>query len=384
MFKRAMRPTLEHLATKFPVIALLGPRQSGKTTLARDVFSTYRYFSLEDADTRMIALADPRRFLESNSQVGMILDEFQCVPELLSYMQGIVDRTQRQGQFILTGSQNFLMNEAISQSLAGRVAILTLLPLSLNELQQADVLPATLDGVIFNGGYPRLYANRLKPTELFPQYIQTYVERDVRLLKNVTDLSLFQKFVGLCAGRIGQVLNYTSLGSDCGIDAKTVRAWLSLLEASYIIFIVQPYHGNTSKRLIKSPKLYFYDTGLACSLLAIESERQLANHYLKGGLCESLIMSEVRKTFYNAGRIPRMYFWRDSHGNEIDLLVPQAQDMLALEIKAGQTASASYMRGLELWKKMTGTGGYVIYDGQNIASFLNWRSIGQLGLDRVD
>jgi uncharacterized protein len=380
MITRQVASTLTLLAQQFPVVALLGPRQSDKATLAQSSFSNYRYVSLENSDIRALALNDPRGFLENLTQeIGVILDEFQHVPVLLSYMQTIVDRAYRPGYFILTGSQNFLLNEAITQSLAGRIGIITLLPLSIAELKANNLLPDMLDTCVFNGGYPRIYSQNFTPSVWYPNYIQTYIERDVRQLKNITDLMLFQKFIQLCAGRIGQLLNLVSLSNDCGISVKTTQAWLSVLEASYILFFLQPYYKNFSKRLIKSPKLYFYDTGLACSLLGIESQQQLFGHYLRGGLVESLIISEFKKYFYNSGRVPRVYFWRDSQGHEIDCIIERGLEMIPVEIKAGYTITSDYFVGLDYWYRLTNTtGGFIVYAGPETlktvrGTLVNWQ-----------
>jgi hypothetical protein len=292
-------------ALGFKVIALLGRRQSGKTTLARTTFPHYNYASLEDPDTRLRGQTDPRNFLQELCKgAGVILDEFQKVPGLLSYIQGIVDEEYRPGFFILTGSQNFLMNQAITQTLAGCISIQTLLPLSLDELVASNHLGG-LYGTMSQGFYPSLYVQQVVPERWFSSYIQTYLERDVPDLKLVTDLSLFQLFVQLCAGRIGQVLNLTSLANDCGVSVNTAKSWISLLEASYILFVLRPHHKNFSKRLIKSPKLYFYDTGLACSLLKITPE-QLTSHYLRGGLFENMVLADLYKAFYNRGMRPNI------------------------------------------------------------------------------
>lgn len=382
MFTRELTKTVLEYAKQFPVVALLGPRQSGKTTLARAAFEKYRYISLENADMRALALQDPRGFLENYvDEVGIIIDEFQHVPVLLSYIQTIVDEQYRPGYFILTGSQNFLLNEAITQSLAGRVGILTLLPFSILELEHSAILPSTSDTFMVKGGYPRLYAQNFAPPQWYPSYIQSYIERDVRQIKNVTDLSLFQKFIQLCAGRIGQLVNFSSLGNDCGISAITARSWLSILEANYIIFFLQPYYKNFSKRLVKAPKLYFYDSGIACSLLGIETEEQLFKHYLRGGLFESMIISECAKSFYNTGRRPRLYFWRDNHGNEVDCLIEKGSELIAVEIKAGKTIASDYFNGLEYWKDLTGAQeGYVVYGGHETikvkkGTVLSWFSL---------
>ncbi|MCL4380299.1 ATP-binding protein, partial [Candidatus Dependentiae bacterium] len=283
-----MTEYLQKFAQFFPIIALLGPRQSGKTTLAQEVFKDYHYINLENLGLQEAAFADPQGFLEKLLEhQGVIIDEFQQVPRLLSYLQIIVDREKKPGFFILTGSHNFLMNQSISQSLAGRVGILTLLPLSNKEIVDAQLQAKFSEEAVVKGCYPRLFGGKtLGPQYVYPSYIQTYLERDVRSIVNVTDLSLFKKFLGLCAGRVGQLVNVSALASDCGISMQTVKSWLSILEASYIIFLLQPYHKNFNKRLVKSSKLYFYDTGIACSLLGIDSAQQLELHYMRGQLFE--------------------------------------------------------------------------------------------------
>jgi predicted AAA+ superfamily ATPase len=365
--KRNLETTLTHYASKFPVVAVVGPRQAGKTTLVKENFPNYKYFSLEDPDTFEIVQADPRDFLERNyGTQGVIIDEFQNDPTILSYMQGIVDRNRRPGYFILTGSHNFLMNQAISQTLAGRVAILTLLPLSLKELRQDHRLINDLDSTIFNGGYPDIFSHNIVPNEFYPQYVKTYVERDVRQLTNVVNLVDFQRFMRLCAGRVGQLLNVTALSDDCNVSVPTINSWLSILQASYVIFLMQPHFKNFSKRLIKAPKLYFYDTGLACWLLKIISSDQITDHYLRGGLVESLILSELYKKFYNQGKEPSLYFWRDSHGHEIDCLLDFGTTLIPIEIKSGTTVNQRFFDGLHYWCDLANidrSKGFVVYGG---------------------
>jgi uncharacterized protein len=384
MIQRDIEPKLRQLAQKFPVVAILGPRQSGKTTLAKKTFSHYKYISLEDFDAQRLANTDPRTFLELYAQEqGVILGEIQNTPQLLSYIQTEVDRSEKHGFFILTGSQNFLLNEAISQSLAGRVAILTLLPLSISELKQADMLPQNSRAMIFKGGYPRLYAHNLAPEDWYPNYIRTYLERDVRQLKYVGDLSQFQLFMKLCAGRIGQLLNISSLANDCDIPMVTANEWISLLEQSYIIFLLQPHFKNFNKRLVKTPKLYFYDTGLASFLLEIESEKQLATHYLRGGLFESFIISELMKLRFNQGRIPHLYFWRDKMGHEVDCIVGYGGKLFPVEIKSGQTINQDYFKELDYWVELAGEDAgrrYCIYAGaesqnRTLVTVLKWQDL---------
>lgn len=364
--KRDITEYLQKFASFFPVIAVLGPRQSGKTTLVQHVFNNYHYLNLENLDIRQATLIDPRGFLEKLLEhPGVIIDEFQNSPDLLSYLQVIVDREKRPGFFILTGSQNFLMNQSISQSLAGRVGILTLLPLSNKEISAAHVQAKFSEEAIFKGGYPSIFLdNALEPQYIYPSYIQTYLERDVRSLVNVKDLGLFKTFLGLCAGRIGQLLNITALAADAGVSVPTVNSWLSILEASYIIFQLQPYHKHFTKRLVKSPSLYFYDTGIACSLLNIRSKEQLEQHYLRGPLFENFIIADIQKQFYNVARTPSIYFWRDSNGNEVDCLVEEASHVIPIEIKASMTMSRNFLKGITYFQEVSGESeGILVYGG---------------------
>lgn len=364
--KREITPILIQFSQFFPVVALLGPRQSGKTTLVQEIFKEYHYINLENLDILAAALDDPRGFLERLLVYkGVIVDEFQNAPDLLSYLQVIVDREKRPGFFILTGSQNFLMNQAIGQSLAGRVGILTLLPLSFKEISDAHLQADLSDVALFKGSYPRVFAsNALAPNYIYPSYIQTYLERDVRNISNVSDLTLFKKFLGLCAGRVGQLLNVSALASDCGISIPTVQAWLSILQASYIIFLLQPHHVNFNKRLIKSSKLYFYDTGVACSILGIDTVAQLQQHYLRGSLFENFIIADIAKQFFNQAKNPPIYFWRDSHGHEVDCIVEQGAKLLPIEIKASMTFHTSFLDGIHYWQELSGNNeGLLIYGG---------------------
>ncbi len=320
MITRVISDKLKSLYRKFPVVSVVGPRQSGKTTLVKNVFPRLKYVSLEELDNREFALRDPRGFLSTYDN-GAIIDEAQRVPDLFSYIQTEVDKKDSPGQFILTGSQNILLHENVSQTLAGRVAILRLLPFSLEELKNTPYGSWQSDRYIYTGFYPRIYDKKINPADWYPNYIQTYVEKDVRLMKNISDLNTFQKFIKLCAGRTGQILNLSSLGNECGITHNTAKSWLSILEAGYIIFLLKPYHKNFNKRLIKMPKLYFYDTGLACFLLGIQNTSQLATHYLRGSLFESFVLSELIKERFNKGIEPNCYYWRDKTGNEIDCVI---------------------------------------------------------------
>ena len=384
VIKREIESELKSYAKQFPVVAVLGPRQSGKTTIVQETFKKHLYFSLEDTNTRDAARSDPKLFIESKlNKHGVIIDEVQYVPDLFSYIQIAADNHEKPGYFILTGSQNYLLNQSISQSLAGRVGILTLLPLSVGELQASSLRPDNISELMYKGQYPRVYARNVQPKALYPSYIQTYVERDVRQIKNVTDLNLFQTFIRLCAGRIGQLLNLTSLSNDCGISVNTAKEWISLLASSYIIFLLQPHHKNFSKRLIKSPKLYFYDTGLACSLLRMESAEQLHTHYIRGNLFESFIVSEFLKYLLNRGLQPNLYFWRDRSGHEVDILIETAEKLVPVEIKSGKTINSSFFDGLKYWNdlaKAAPENGFLIYSGdenqqRSVGNVVGWKSL---------
>ena len=363
MIQRVLAAKMLSLAEKFQVITLTGPRQSGKTTLVKAAFPELPYVSLEDPDVRQLALADPRGFL-SNYPAGAILDEIQNAPDLFSYLQRLVDENRRL-QFILTGSSNFLLIEKISQTLAGRTTILHLLPFSLAELKPG---PEPYESLVFKGQYPRIYDRDIPPTDFYPSYIQTYVERDVRLIKNIGDINAFIQFTRLCAGRTGQLLNLAGLASDAGISPNTAKSWLSILESSYILYRLQPYHRNFSKRQVKSPKLYFYDTGVACSLLGIRDESQVNLHYLKGALFENLILNELIKRSYNRGDNRMPYFWQENHGKEIDCMLVDGEQITPLEIKSGRTMSTSYFENLAYWRtlaELTEDQVFVVYGGDD-------------------
>lgn len=382
MIPRALTAKIEALATKFPVITLTGPRQSGKTTLVRSLFTQLPYVSLEEPDMRLFAQQDPRGFL-ANFEAGAVLDEVQRVPELISYIQTLVD-VERTKRFVLTGSANFALLEQVGQSLAGRTAVLTLLPFSLAELDSYHHY-ASLEEAIFAGQYPPIYDRDIPPSDFFPAYIQTYLERDVRLIKNISDLTTFTQFVRLCAGRVGQLLNYTSLANDVGISPNTAKAWLSVLEASYILYRLRPYHRNFNKRLIKSPKLYFYDVGLACSLLGVRRAEQLQTHYMKGALFENLILNEFVKQAYNRGEQSNLYFWQDSQGNEIDCVREQSGQIHLVEIKAGQTATISYFKNIKYWQNLSPEepAATVVYGGEQSLQMSPGRLVSWRDLDTV-
>lgn len=353
MIKREAEDVIRKLLKGFPIVTITGPRQSGKTTLAQAIFADKPYFSLEDPDIRQQARDDPRAFLARMPE-GSVLDEVQRIPDLLSYLQSHVDEHRRMGSFLLTGSQHFGLMSDITQSLAGRTAFVQLLPFSFGELAREGIGLADLDKALFTGGYPPLYDRKLTPAQWMPAYVTAYLERDVRQVLQVQDLDAFQRFLKLCAGRSGQILNLSSLATDCGITHNTAKAWISVLEASFIVFQLKPHHANFRKRLIKSPKLYFYDTGLLCWLLGIQTPDQLATHPLRGSIFETCIISELKKNISNLGLNIDLFFWRDSNGREIDIIVDFGGKYMPIEIKSGQTVNRDFFSGLEHWTRLAG------------------------------
>jgi len=364
MIKRDISQELIESAKEYPVVTVFGPRQSGKTTLVQMIFPDKPYFSLENPDIRLAAEEDPRGFL-NDVPAGAVLDEVQRLPVLLSYIQGIVDQKKQNGIFILTGSHQPDVHQAVSQTLAGRTALLTLLPFSLSELRNYKSQWDAYE-IIVKGSYPRLHEEGLTPGRFYNGYIQTYVERDVRTLINVKDLELFQRFLVLLAGRVGQVLNYTSLGNDIGVSGTTVKNWISVLKASFVVFELQPFYENINKRVIKSSKLYFTDTGLVAHLLGIETPDQAKRDPLRGGLYENLIILEALKSLYNAGKRPQMYFYRDANGKEVDLIIKHQRHLVPIEIKSAETFTRDFLKGIEHFcsaAKGPCKPGYVLYNG---------------------
>jgi predicted AAA+ superfamily ATPase len=379
MIKRQIEEELQILRNEFPVIAILGPRQSGKTTLSKIVFQDYRYISLEDIDHREFAQNDPRGFLNKYN-TNVIFDEIQRVPQLMSYLQTHVDKLSKNGTIVITGSHNFFLMEQISQSLAGRVGITKLLPFSLKELENAD---KTLDQHIFMGAYPRIYDQNIRPESFYKNYISTYIEKDIREIKQVTKLDLFMKFMRLLAGRTGQELNLSSISEECGVSHNTISDWISILEASFLIYKLKPYHKNYNKRLVKNSKIYFTDTGLVCSLLGIRKPDELDYHFLKGNVFETFVVSEFIKGCYNSGEPFDLYYWRDNHKKELDLIVEFGNNRFGIEIKRSETIHEKYFSGLKYWMNLSETSPndmFLIYGGsensiRNNMNVVGWDSI---------
>ena len=377
--RRELHSEFERIISLFSVIVVTGPRQSGKTTLCKEVFKSYHYVDIDDASIREQIMASPRSFLEQYSS-GIIIDEIQHYPDLFSYIKVVVD-SKPDSHFILTGSSNFSMMSGITESLAGRAAILTLLPLSLKEL--GDWKLSQTDKLILNGGYPAVWGKGVPVQDVSRNYYNTYIERDVRQLLNVKDIIRFQTFIKLCAGRVATEMNASSLSNEVGVSVNTIQEWLSVLEASYILFRLPPFFRNIGKRLVKSPKLYFYDTGLACFLLGIENEKHLSSHPLRGPLFENLVVLEFYKEFYNRGKLPNLFFYRDKSQKEVDLILEQGADLYAYEIKSAKVFTRSFLSGLDYFRKIAGkniVSTQVIFDGESsvVSDFngvINFRDI---------
>lgn len=366
MIKRETESLLKRLSSQYPIVTVTGPRQSGKTTLSKKVFPAKKYVNLEELDTREFAISDPRGFLKQYGD-NLIIDEIQRAPDLPSYIQVIADKNKK-SSFILTGSQQFEVMEGINQSLSGRTAFIKLLPFSIKEIEKIYNVENT-DGLMSKGFYPRIYDKKLKSREFYSSYVSTYLERDVRRLVSIKKLSLFQKFLKLCAGRIGNILNLQNIANDTGVSHTTIREWFSILEASYIVHFLRPWHENLSKRLIKFPKLYFYDVGLAAYLLGIENENQMSRDPLRGSLFENMVVSEFLKRRFNSGKDNNLYFYRDGKGNEVDLIYRMGGEILPIEIKSGATISEDYFANLNRFKTISKKKIFkptVIYGGDEI------------------
>lgn len=386
MISRHATKKLLQLVSQFKAVAVIGPRQSGKTTLVKSLFPAKPYVSLEDPDTRTYALEDPRGFL-ANYPNGAVFDEVQRTPELFSYLQEILDNNENPGQFILTGSNNFLLQQNISQSLAGRVAYLQLLPFTLGELYggESQDVPAS-DQVLLEGMYPPIHDRKIAPRDWYANYVRTYVERDVRQIKNISDLIVFERFMRLLAGRTGQELNMTSLAIEVGIDTKTIQSWIGILESSFILFLLRPHFRNYNKTITKRPKVYFYDTGLVCSLLGISTVDHLKSHPLKGSLFETLVVSELVKKRTNSGKEINLFYWRDKSGYEVDVIIEDGLTLLPVEIKSGKTVHQQFFKNLLYWLRLSGNeSGVILYGGEqrqersNGITLESWRQLAEEG-----
>jgi predicted AAA+ superfamily ATPase len=375
IINRQIEKELRIMAAAYPVITITGPRQSGKTTLAKYVFPDKPYFSFENPDTCDLAKNDPKGFLNHLPE-GAILDEIQNASHLISYIQTIVDEKEINGMFILTGSNQFLLLNKVNQSLAGRTAILKLLPLSFQEIE-SHKKGYEIDDLLYNGFYPAIYSKNREATKSYSFYYQTYLEKDVRELINLKNLSLFKTFIKLCAGRVGQIFNASKLANETGVSVPTIKSWISILEASYVIYLLPPWYDNISKRLIKSPKLYFYDVGLASYLLGVRNKRHLIAHPLRGNLFENMIVSELLKTNFNRGADIDLYYFRDSNGNEIDLLIPDGQDLIPIEIKSSETFHNQFLKGIHYIDRIYSSRikkSYILYGG-NVEQKINKTSL---------
>ena len=385
MIQRIAGKKISELAAKFKAVAVTGARQTGKTTLVKQIFKDKPYVSLENPDNRSFALEDPRGFL-ANYPNGAILDEIQRTPALFSYLQEILDNTKQKGLFILTGSNNFLLQQSISQTLAGRIATIHLLPFSIEELKNGKVLPKNDDELMIKGFYPPVYDQKIDPQDWCPNYIRTYIEKDVRQIKNITDLIVFERFIKLLAGRSGQELNNSALAVETGVDVKTVQSWIGILESSFIIYLLKPHHKNFNKTIVKRPKLYFYDSALVCYLLGIRENNHLQTHPLKGAIFEGMVITELLKNRTNAGLDINLFYWRDKTGHEVDLIIDNGKTLLPIEIKSGMTISKYYFKNIDYWTNLSGSKkAFILYTGaqnQNRSDgkeIMNWRALNSLG-----
>ena len=379
MINRQLEDELNSLKNEFPIIAILGPRQSGKTTISQKVFPDYEYVTLEDIDYREFAKNDPRGFLDRYKE-NIILDEIQRVPTLMSYLQSHVDKLKTNGKIVITGSHNFLLMEQISQSLAGRIGITKLLPFSYKEISKVE---NDITELIFKGSYPRIYDQNIRPEVFYKNYISTYIEKDIRQIKQITKIDDFLKFIRILAGRTGQELNTNSISEECGVSHNTIKEWISLLEASFIVYRLKPFHKNYNKRIVKNPKIYFTDTGLVCSLLGIRKKEEIDYHFLKGSIFETYIINEFQKYNFNYGEKYELYFWRDNNKKEIDLILDLGMYQKAFEIKSSKTINEKFFDTLKYWQKLTEINPkelYLIYGGnenhiRNNINVLSWNNI---------
>ena len=384
MIQRQLITKLKAIYKYFPVVSLNGPRQSGKSTLLKTTFPALPYITLENPDNLQLLLNDPLGFL-NNYPKGLIIDEAQNAPQIFSYIQGIVD-SKPKIKFILSGSQNFLLNAHISQTLAGRVGVLTLLPLSVAELQSDKKLKSKFEEVAYTGFFPRIFDKKIPPSFFYPSYLQTYVQRDVLQITKITDSVMFINFLKLLAGRVGQLLNLSSVANDVGVAVNTVKAWIHVLEVSYIIYLLRPHHQNFSKRIVQTPKIYFIDTGLLCYLLEIEKPAQIKTHFAKGGIFENYVIIELLKNRFNSAKLPNSFFWRDKNGHEVDVILETANKLTPVEIKSSATKSTHYFDGLKYYRtlaKEKSKTGFVVYGGlEKIAlkagTMLPWNEMDEL------
>ena len=381
MIQRIAKVKLIDLASKFKAVAVTGARQTGKTTLVKQVFKSKPYVSLENPDTRNFALEDPRGFLETYPN-GAILDEVQRVPALFSYLQEVLDNSKVKGLFILSGSNNFLLQQTISQTLAGRVGFINLLPFSISELKKAKLLPTDDDTLMLKGFYPPIYDQEIPPADWCPNYIRTYIEKDVRQIKNITDLIVFERFIKLLAGRSGQELNNSALAVETGVDVKTIQSWIGILESSFIIYLLKPHHKNFNKTIVKRPKVYFYDSAIVCYLLGIRDNTQLQTHPLRGVIFEGMVVTELIKKRTNAGLPINLFYWRDKTGHEIDIIIDNAGKLIPIEIKSGKTINTEFFKNMDYWSNLSNAKkSMVLYAGaqnqkrSNGRETLNWRSL---------
>jgi uncharacterized protein len=386
MVTRTLKKVIANNMQYYPVLSLNGPRQSGKSTLVKKVFPKLPYVNLENPAEREFAATDAMGFLQQ-FPIGAVIDEAQYVPELFSYIQVLTDENPNL-KFVLTGSQNFIMHEKIAQSLAGRVGINTLLPFSFDELKKGKLLPTTLNELLFNGGYPRLYDKNIPATTYYANYVNTYIERDIQALINTSNLSQFIKFISLCAGRAGQIVNMVSLANDVGVSSVTINNWLAILQRSYVVYLLQPYYNNFNKRLTKNPKLYFYDTGLLCYLLGLQKANDITNHFAKGAIFENYVLVEILKQHYNTGLRPQVFYMQTSNQKEIDFILQQGTTLTAIEVKSSSTPDISMFKNLSFLDELNGLNNkkVVVYAGNKDAIrkqgvLFGWKSLAKLYLE---